>query len=251
MSYFTNSGSEANELAVLMAREKTGRNEIIAIQVCHGGTSATMGLTAVGTWKFKSNPSANVKHALAPYCYRCPYGLEFPSCGLKCARRGERFIRQETSGEPACFIAESIQGVGGTVTPPPGYFQIVYDIVQVRRALHRRRSTSRLRSHRRAFLGLRELGRHAQHRSRWPKASATAQQHCVARPELAAQMKNRIHFNTYGGNPISMTQGLATLEVIDAEGIRANALKMGAISTPLLASTKRSDRSSATSAAWA
>src|SRR5207244_4357992 len=78
VSYSTNAGSEANQLAVLMAREKTGRNEIIGLRnAYHGGTSATMGLTAVGTWKFKSNPSANVKHALAPYCYRCPFNLEF------------------------------------------------------------------------------------------------------------------------------------------------------------------------------
>src|SRR2546423_3589445 len=76
VSYFTNSGSEANELAVLMAREFTGRSEIIALRnAYHGGTSATMGLNAVGTWKFRSNPPSPVKNATPGYCYRCPYGL--------------------------------------------------------------------------------------------------------------------------------------------------------------------------------
>lgn len=239
VSYFTNSGSEANELAVLMAREKTGRNEIIALRnAYHGGTSATMGLTAVGTWKFKSNPAANVKHALAPYCYRCPYGLEFPSCELKCAHDVENVIRQETSGEPACFIAESIQGVGGTVTPPPGYFQVVYDIV---------RKFGGLCIADEVQAGFGRTGEHFWGFENWdvvPDMVTMAKGigngaplgACVTRPEIAAQMKNRIHFNTYGGNPISMTQGLATLEVIDAEGIQAHALKVGGhLKTRLLA----------------
>src|SRR5437870_10718685 len=128
VSYFTNSGSEANELAVLMAREFTGRSEVISLRNgYHGGTSATMGLTAVGTWKFRSNPASAVKHAAPGYCYRSPYGLSYPSCDMRCARDVDPLIRYETSGEPACFIAESIQGVGGTVTPPPEYFQIAYD----------------------------------------------------------------------------------------------------------------------------
>ncbi len=230
VSYFTNSGSEANEIALLMAREQTGRNEVIGLRnAYHGGTSATMGLTAVGTWKFKSNPGGNVKHALAPYCYRCPYGLEYPSCGLKCAHDVENVIRQETSGEPACFIAETIQGVGGTVTPPPGYFSIVYDIVrkfgglciadEVQAGFGRTGDK---------FWGFENYGvtpdivTMAKGIGNGAPLGA-----CVTKPELAVHMKNRVHFNTYGGNPISMTQGLATLEVIDSEGIQANAKKIG------------------------
>src|SRR5687768_16646333 len=130
-TYFTNSGSEANEIAILSAREFTGNQEVISLRNCyHGGTQATMALTAHSTWKFKTNPTINVKNALAPYCYRCPYGLEYPSCGLKCAKDVENVIKYETSGQVAAFIAESIQGVGGAVTAPPGYFEIVYDIVR-------------------------------------------------------------------------------------------------------------------------
>src|SRR5205085_7292315 len=111
VTYFTNSGSEANEVAVLSAREYTGNADVISLRNgYHGGTQGTMGLTAHGTWKFKSNPTANVKHATPGYCYRCPFGLEYPSCELKCAHDVEELIRYETPGEVACFIAESIQG---------------------------------------------------------------------------------------------------------------------------------------------
>jgi alanine-glyoxylate transaminase/(R)-3-amino-2-methylpropionate-pyruvate transaminase len=71
-TYFTNSGSEANEIAILSAREFTGNQEVVSLRNgYHGGTSATMGLTAHSTWKFKQNPTINVKNALAPYCYGC------------------------------------------------------------------------------------------------------------------------------------------------------------------------------------
>src|SRR5437899_3381073 len=131
VSYFTNSGSEANEVAILCAREYTGNGEVISLRNgYHGGTQATMALTAHGTWKSKSNPAIGIKHATPGYCYRCPYGLEYPSCEVKCARDVEDLIRMETSGAVACFIGETIQGVGGTVTPPPEYFGIVYEIVR-------------------------------------------------------------------------------------------------------------------------
>ena len=230
VSYFTNSGSEANELAILMSRESTGNHEVISLRNgYHGGTQGTMGLTAVGTWKFKSNPSWNVKHATPGYCYRCPYGLEYPSCDLKCARDVEDLIRHETAGDVACFIGEPIQGVGGTVTPPPEYFGIVYEIVrkhgglcvadEVQTGFGRTGST---------FWGFENWGvtpdlvTMAKGIGNGAPLGA-----CVTRPEVARVMKNRVHFNTFGGNPISMTQGLATLEVIDSEGIQENVRLVG------------------------
>lgn len=230
VSYFTNSGSEANELAMLMAREFTGRNEIISLRnAYHGGTSATMNLTAHSNWKFKSNPPAAIKNALAPYCYRCPYGLEYPSCGLKCAKDIENVIRYETSGEPAMFIAEPIQGVGGTVTPPPEYFKIVYEII---------RKYGGLCVADEVQTGFGRTGTKFWGFENWgvtPDMVTMAKGigngvplgGCVTRPEIAKTTANRIHFNTFGGNPISMTQGLATLEVIDAENIQQNAKTVG------------------------
>jgi alanine-glyoxylate transaminase/(R)-3-amino-2-methylpropionate-pyruvate transaminase len=231
VTYFTNSGSEANELAVLMAREYTGRAEVISLRNSyHGGTSATMGLTAVGTWKFKSNPATAVKNATPGYCYRCPYGLTYPTCDVRCARDVESLIRQETCGEPACFIAETIQGVGGTVTPPPEYFQIVYDIV------HR---LGGLCVADEVQTGFGRTGDHFWGFENWgvkPDLVTMAKGigngaplgACVTRPEIARTMTNRVHFNTFGGNPVSMTQGLATLEVIDHDHIQENARIVGA-----------------------
>jgi alanine-glyoxylate transaminase/(R)-3-amino-2-methylpropionate-pyruvate transaminase len=230
VSYFTNSGSEANEIAILSAREYTGNHDVISLRNgYHGGTQGAMGLTAVGTWKFKSNPAINVKHATPGYCYRCPYGLEYPSCDVKCARDMEDLIRHETPGEVACFIAEPIQGVGGTIVPPPEYFQIAYDIVrrfggvciadEVQTGFGRTGSK---------FWGFENWGvtpdlvTMAKGIGNGAPLGA-----CVTRPEIAAMMKNRTHFNTFGGNPVSVTQGLATLEVIDAENIQRNAAVVG------------------------
>lgn len=229
-TYFTNSGSEANEIAILSAREFTGNQEVISLRNCyHGGTQATMALTAHSTWKFKQNPTINVKNALAPYCYRCPYGLEYPSCGLKCAKDVENVIKYETSGQVAAFIAESIQGVGGAVTPPLGYFEIVYDIVRKAGGLciadEVQSGFGRTGDR---FWGFENYGvtpdmvTMAKGIGNGAPLGA-----CTTRPEIAAMMKNRIHFNTYGGNPISMTQGLATLEVIDNENIQQNAKRVG------------------------
>ena len=230
VSYFTNSGSEANEIAILSSREFTGNVDVISLRNgYHGGTQATMGLTAHGSWKFKSNPTVGVKHATPAYCYRCPYGLEYPSCDLKCARDVEDLIRYETSGEVACFIAEPIQGVGGVVTPPPEYFQIVYDIVRAHGGLCVADEVQ---------TGFGRTGTKFWGFENWgvtPDLVTMAKGigngvplgACTTRPEIARVMKNRVHFNTFGGNPISMTQGLATLEVIESEGIQENSLRVG------------------------
>ena len=230
VSYFTNSGSEANELAVLMAREHTGRSELISLRNSyHGGTQATMALTAVGTWKFSSNPPAAVKNATPGYCYRCPFGLTYPSCDVRCARDVEMVIRQETSGAPACFIGEPIQGVGGVVTPPPEYFSIVYDLVRKHGGLCIADEVQ---------TGFGRTGDHFWGFENWgvtPDLVTMAKGigngiplgACVTRPEIAQTMSRRIHFNTFGGNPVSMTQGLATLEVIDRENIQENARVVG------------------------
>jgi len=229
-SYFTNSGSEANEIAILSCREFTKNADVIALRNgYHGGTQAAMALTAHGTWKFKNSPSVNVKHATPGYCYRCPYGLEYPSCDVKCAHDVEDLIRYETPGEIACFIGEPIQGVGGCVTPPKEYFGIIYDIVRKHGGLciadEVQTAFGRTGEHYWGFenWGVKpDLVTMAKGLGNGVPIGA-----CVTRPEIADMMKIRIHFNTFGGNPISMTQGLATLEIIDAEGIQANAKKIG------------------------
>ena len=229
-TYFTNSGSEANELAMLAAREHTGNTTIVALRNgYHGGTANTMGLTAHGTWKFKSNNPPGIVHSNAGYCYRCPYHLEPKTCGLKCAHDLKNVIEYQTSGEVAGFIGEPIQGVGGAVVPPEGFFEVVYDIV---------------RDHGGVCIadevqgGFGRTGEHYWSHQNWdvqpdlitmakgigngaPLAAMTST------TAISGTLANRIHFNTYGGNPVSVTQGLATLEVIDEEGIQENAKAVG------------------------
>ena len=230
VTYFTNSGSEANEVAILSCREFTGNMEVISLRNgYHGGTQATMGLTAHGNWKFKSNPTISVKNATPGYCYRCPYGLTYPSCDVKCAHDVEDVIRYETSGQVACFIGEPIQGVGGAVTPPPEYFKIVYDIV---------RKYGGLCIADEVQTGFGRTGTKYWGFENWGVkpdlvtmakgvGSGVAMAACITRPEIAEVMKRRVHFNTFAGNPVVMAQGLAVLDVIDEEKIQENALKVG------------------------
>lgn len=229
-SYFTNSGSEANEVAILSAREHTGNTEVIALRNCyHGGTATTMGLTAHGNWKFKSNQAQAIHHTHAGYCYRCPYGLTYPSCDLKCAHDIKNVIQYQTPGEIACFIGEPIQGVGGTVTPPKEFFKIVYDIVRQHGGICIADEVQG---------GFGRTGEHFWAHQNWdviPDGITMAKGIGNGIPlgafttteEISKVMKNRIHFNTFGGNPISMTQGLATLEVIEEDGIQENARVVG------------------------
>lgn len=228
--YFTNSGSEANELAILAGREFTGNSDVVSLRNSyHGGTAATMNLTAHGNWKFKSNAGFTVKNGTPAYCYRCPYGLSYPSCDLKCAHDMKDLIEYETCGEIAVFIAETIQGVGGVVTPPADYFKIVYDIVRKHGGICVADEVQG---------GFGRTGTKFWAFENWdvtPDAVTMAKGigngaplgAFVSRPEISKTLANRTHFNTFGGNPICMTQGLATLEVIDAEGIQENAHRVG------------------------
>jgi alanine-glyoxylate transaminase/(R)-3-amino-2-methylpropionate-pyruvate transaminase len=217
-------------LAILAGREFTKNADVVSLRnAYHGGTAATMNLTAHGTWKFKSTPGFTVKNATPGYCYRCPYGLTYPSCNLKCAHDLKDLIEYETSGEIAVFIAECIQGVGGAVVPPKEYFKIVYDIARKHGAICVADEVQG---------GFGRTGTKFWAFENWdvvPDAVTMAKgigngaplAAFVTRPEISKTLTNRIHFNTYGGNPVSMAQGLATLEVIDDEQIQQKALNIG------------------------
>jgi alanine-glyoxylate transaminase/(R)-3-amino-2-methylpropionate-pyruvate transaminase len=148
---------------------------------------------------------------------------------VKCARDSEDLIRYETPGAVAAFIGEPIQGVGGAVTPPPEYFAIVYDTVRKHGGLCIADEVQ---------TGFGRTGEHFWGFENWgvtPDLVTMAKGigngaplgACVTRPEIARAITHRTHFNTFGGNPVSMTQGLATLEVIDAENLQQNARRVG------------------------
>ena len=130
-SFFTNSGSEANETAIMLARCYTGHSEIVALRYgYHGRTAVGTSLTGQSVWRSPLAPQPGFVHAHNAYCYRCPFGLKYPSCEVKCATDLEELIQTSTSGRVAGIIAEPIQGVGGFITPPKEYFPIVAEIVR-------------------------------------------------------------------------------------------------------------------------
>jgi alanine-glyoxylate transaminase/(R)-3-amino-2-methylpropionate-pyruvate transaminase len=148
---------------------------------------------------------------------------------VRCAHDVEPLIRYETSGSVAAFIGEPIQGVGGVVTPPPEYFGIIYEIVRRHGGLCIADEVQ---------TGFGRTGTRFWGFENWgvtPDLVTMAKGigngaplgACVTRPEIAKVMARRVHFNTFGGNPVSMTQGLATLDIIDRDRILENARIVG------------------------
>jgi len=130
-SFFTSSGTEANEAAILLARMAGPSYDVVALRHAYAGSSAlAKAVTGQAPWRKAGVISVGVSHAVNPYCYRCPLHLKYPECGVACANDVENLIQTGTSGSIAAFIAEPIQGVGGFITPPPEYFKIVYRIVK-------------------------------------------------------------------------------------------------------------------------
>jgi 4-aminobutyrate aminotransferase-like enzyme len=130
-SFFSNSGTEANDTAIMAAKLATGRHEIVVLRHSYSGRSATA-LSSVGhsTWRPLPSQVAGIVHARAPYCYRCPFHLKPESCGGACAEDVKEVIETTTTGEIAAFMAEPILGVGGFIVPPDGYFERVAEITR-------------------------------------------------------------------------------------------------------------------------
>ena len=129
-SFFCSSGSEANEGALLLSKLATGRNEFIALsRGLHGRTYLTAGVTGIEFWRTDPEPPQNVHFAPSPNCNNCPYKLEHPDCGLRCAEEVDHILAKN-KGKVAAMIAEPIHGNGGIVVPPEGYFKRVKEILE-------------------------------------------------------------------------------------------------------------------------
>src|SRR5437763_14195484 len=228
--YFVNSGSEANDLALLMARAYTGNYDVIALRnAYHGGNMSAMGMTAHSTWKFNVPHSFGVHHAITPYPYRGPYGFDDPEAGRKYADDVKNLIDYATPGKVAGFIAESIQGVGGFVVFPDGYLKHVYEHVRnaggVCIADEVQTGFGRTGTH---FWGFETQGvipdivTLAKGIGNGAPLAAV-----ITTPKIAAVMAQKVHFNTFGGNPVVSAIGKAVLEVIEKENLQANSLKLG------------------------
>jgi alanine-glyoxylate transaminase/(R)-3-amino-2-methylpropionate-pyruvate transaminase len=229
--YFVNSGSEATDVAMLMARAYTGNFDFIALRNgYHGGNMSSMGLTAQSTWKFNVPHSFGVHHAVTPDPYRGPWGRAEPQAGKNFAGDVKSLIDYATSGRVAGFIAESIQGVGGCVVFPDGYLQHAYQHVRAAGGVciadEVQTGFGRTGAH---FWGFETQGV-------LPDIVTMAKgigNGCplaavVTTPQIAAALTQRIHFNTFGGNPVACAQGKAVLEVIERENLQANSQRVGA-----------------------
>lgn len=129
-SFFCSTGTEANEGAALLATVATNNSEFISLRNgLHGRTKLTMSMTGISMWRTDPNPVGGINFAPNAYCYRCPLGKRFPECDYACANAIEDIIKTNTSGRVAAMIAEPIQGNAGIVTPPPGYFKRAKEIL--------------------------------------------------------------------------------------------------------------------------
>jgi alanine-glyoxylate transaminase/(R)-3-amino-2-methylpropionate-pyruvate transaminase len=130
-AFFCASGTEADETAVALAQAHTGRQELIALRHGYSGRSL-LAQSLVGHAKYRVIPTqvAAIKHAHAPYCYRCPFGLKYPSCEVKCAQDVEELIQTTTMGQIAGAVVEPIMGVGGFITPPAGWMTKFVEIIR-------------------------------------------------------------------------------------------------------------------------
>jgi 4-aminobutyrate aminotransferase len=229
-SFFTNSGTEANETALLAARCYTGSTEIVALRhAYHGRTAMDMGVTGQSTWRLGPPLATGVVHAHPGYCYRCPFGQTYPNCEVRCAQDVEELIRTTTSGRVAAFIGEPIQGVGGFITPPKEYFPIVAGIVRAHGGLFisDEVQTGWGRTGGKWF-GIEQWGvvpdiiTGAKGLANGFPIGVT-----IARPEVADSLKG-ITISTFGGNPVSTTAARAVLDYIEEQDLRANVAETGA-----------------------
>lgn len=228
-SFFCNSGTEANEGAVLTARLATGRSELLALNDgLSGRTYLTMSLTGLRFWRTDPNPAAGISFAPNAYCYRCPLNLSYPACDLACAEEVRRVIETSTSGEVAAMILEPIQGNAGIVTPPPEYFPRLKEILQEYGILLIADEVQCGFGRTGKWFAIENWGVEPEIMT-MAKALGNGVPIGVftTLPEIADHY-TRPGASTLGGNPVSMTAGLATLDVIEKEGLIQNAATQGA-----------------------
>lgn len=227
--YFTASGTEADETAVMMAQLHTGRSEIVALRHGYSGRSMlAQSLTGHSTWRALPTKIPDIKHALSPYCYRCPLGLKYPSCEVRCAQDIEELIRTTTTGQIAGFLAEPIQGVGGFVTPPKEYFKI---------------ATAIIRKYGGVFISDEVQTGFGRTGGKWwgceqygvePEIMTMAKgiangmpiSATICTPAIADSLQ-KLTISTFGGNPITATAANATIGVMEKHDLKGNAERMG------------------------
>jgi alanine-glyoxylate transaminase/(R)-3-amino-2-methylpropionate-pyruvate transaminase len=229
-AFFCTSGTEADETAVALAQAHTGVLDVVALR--HGYSGRSLFAQALGgSSKYRPVPTqvAAVRHAPAPYCYRCPFGLRYPSCELKCAQDIEDLIQTTTSGAVAGLIVEPILGVGGFITPPEGWMKLAADIV-------RRYGGLLICDEVQTGFGRTGTMWGVDHEGVAPDVMTVAKGIANGYPISAVVTTAAIadawqagNISTFGGNPISCAAANATIDAIVGDELVDNAATMGAL----------------------
>jgi len=230
--FFTNSGAEANEAAIKIAKYNTKKHMFIAfLRAFHGRTQGALALTASKAKHragfFPTMPG--VVHVPYAYCFRCPYKLTYPSCDLYCANIIEdlylRTIAPPT--DVAGVVLEPVQGEGGYIVPPPGWLDRIGKIAK---------DNEMWLIDDEVQTGFGRTGKMwgIEHSKVVPDVITMAKSMGSGMPIGAAVFPADkdfrdygIHSSTYGGNPVACAASLATIDVIEAEGLVARSAKLG------------------------
>lgn len=230
--FFTNSGAEAVEAAIKLARYHTRRQHIIAFHgAFHGRTLGALSLTASrASHRAHFGPLIpGVHHVPYGFCRRCPYQLTYGSCGIECVRVLEKVVfRHEVRPEEvAAIFVEPVQGEGGYVVPPPEYLPMLQELCREHGILL---VADEIQS------GFGRTGKMfaSEHWGIEPDivcaakgiASGMPLGAMIAREEISSWARST-HGSTYGGNPVACAAALATIQLIE-EGLIDNAAKVGA-----------------------
>ncbi|MEZ5040439.1 MAG: aspartate aminotransferase family protein [Saprospiraceae bacterium] len=231
VSYFTTSGTDANETAIFLAQTYTGQQEVIALRHGYSGRSALgMSLTGHSPWRVGGTHVAGIKHALNPYCYRCPLKLTYPSCGVACAQDLEDVIKTTTSGKIAAFLVEPIQGVGGFITAPNEYLQVAYDIIKHYGGLF---ISDEVQT---GFGRTGDKWFGIEHAEVQPDIMTMAKGiangfplgNTMTTKDIAAStLKAGLTISTFGGNPVSCAASLGVMDVLEKEATPARTAELG------------------------
>ena len=227
--FLSNSGSEADETAVLLARVHTGQQEIIVLRYGYSGrTLMAMAASGQASWKLLPQPVPGFVHALAPYCYRCPLKLTYPSCDVACAQDVKEVVETATSGRVAGILAEVIIGSGGFIVPPPEYFRRVAEIVRKAGGIFIADEVQTGFGRTGTMFGI-------EHYDVVPDVMTFAKGMangspigCTATTSAIASALKPLSFSTFGGNPVTSAAALATLRVIQKQNLAENARLRGA-----------------------
>jgi len=217
-TFFGNSGAEAVECAIKVAKKFTKKHELIALMCSfHGRTLGTLSITGQASRRhYSMGPYlSGVSFAPPPYCYRCFLGQEYPGCGLQCAKMIEDLINYSSSNSVAAFIAEPILGEGGIIVPPKEYFRKVEKILDKYGILFVDDEVQTGFARTGKMFGI-------EHYSVDPDIITTAKGiadgfplgACTAREDIGNAFEPGDHLSTFGGNPVSCAAALANIEFI-------------------------------------